>query len=374
MSLRDIINKTLSEWMKGTGPERDIVLGSRVRLARNLAGVPFPAIAGEERLKHVVDSVAKATEANRALDDSEYDIVLLREVPLLERQLLVEKHLISPQHTENVKHKAVILRNDEAVSIMVNEEDHLRIQALFPGMQPLEAWHLCNRVDDGYDRSLEYAFSDEKGYLTSCPTNVGTGMRASIMVHLPALAMSNQIKRVMGAVGQFGLAVRGIYGEGTDVLGNIFQLSNQVTLGRTEEEIIHHLSSVTRQIIHQERQAREHIMERNRVRLEDRIWRSYGLLSHARAVSSQEAMQLLSDVRLGIDLEIVQGVESRILQELLVMIRPAHLQKMMGRELSAPERDMHRAALIRERLKTSEPIEDDADGGADPAESEPQNS
>lgn len=353
MSLRDIMNKTMSEWMKGTGPENDIVLGSRVRLARNLAGIPFPAVADDAQLKEVVDRVTQATRESLARNAS-YDIVLLREVSPLERQLLVEKHLISPQHTEQVKHKAVILRDDEAVSIMVNEEDHLRIQALFPGMQPLEAWHLCNEVDDAYDRSLEYAYSDEIGYLTACPTNVGTGMRASIMVHLPALAITGQAKPVMGAVPKFGLAVRGIYGEGTEILGNIYQVSNQVTLGRTEEEIIHHLSSVTRQIISQERHAREHILQQRRSYVEDRVWRSYGLLSHARAISSQEAMQLLSDVRLGIDLGIVKGVESRILQELLVMIRPAHLQKFMGRELSAPERDVHRAALIRERLKESQ--------------------
>lgn len=351
MSLRDIIGKTLSEWMKGTGPESDIVLGSRVRLARNLAGVPFPAVAGEEQLKYVVDQVEKATEANEAVDASQYEFVRLSEVPPLERHLLVEKHLISPQQAENVKHKAVILRNDEAVSIMVNEEDHLRIQALFPGLQPTEAWKLCTQVDDGFDSLLHVAFSEGRGYLTSCPTNVGTGMRASIMVHLAGLAMTDQIKRVVGAVSQLGLAVRGIYGEGTEVLGNIFQLSNQVTLGHTEEEIIQHLTNVTRQIIDQERHARQHILGNGRAQLEDRIWRSYGVLSNARVISSHEAMQLLSNVRLGIDLGILHGLEGRILQELLVMIRPAHLQKIMGRELDAPQRDAHRGALIRERLR-----------------------
>lgn len=350
MSLGDIVKKMASEWMKGTGPESDIVLGSRVRLARNLVGIPFPAVAGEDQLRQVVDYVAKATTQNSRIDPEMYDFVRMQEVPLLERQLLVEKHLISPQHTEQVKYKAVVLRTDEAASIMVNEEDHLRIQALFPGLQLLKAWELCNEIDDGYEESLTYAFSDEWGYLTSCPTNVGTGMRASIMVHLPVLSMTGQVQRMMGAVTQFGLAVRGLYGEGTEVLGNIFQLSNQVTLGHTEEEIIQHLTNVTQQIINQERAAREHVLRRNKTQLEDRIWRSYGILSHARSISSQEAMQLLSDVRLGIDLGLLSGIEGRILQELLVMIRPAHLQQMMGRELAAPERDAHRAALIRERI------------------------
>lgn len=352
MSLRDIMSKTLSKWMKGTGPESDIVIGSRVRLARNLAGIPFPAVASDEHLRYVREQVAKATAAMDV--KKEYEFVRLSEVPVLERQLLIEKHLISPQHAEQVKHKAVVLRNDEAVSIMVNEEDHLRIQALFPGMQPREAWELCSTVDDGYDAHLTYAFSDTRGYLAACPTNVGTGMRASVMVHLPALAMTNQIQRVLSAVTQLGLAVRGLYGEGTESQGNIFQFSNQVTLGRTEEEIIQHLIDVTRQIIDQERQARDYVLHRNRTQLEDRVWRSYGILSNARSITSHEAMQLLSDVRLGIDLGLVKGLEGRILQELLVMIRPAHLQHIMGRELPPAERDVYRASLIRERLKLTD--------------------
>ena len=254
VSLRDIISKTMSEWMKGTGPESDIVIGSRVRLARNLSGIPFPAVASDESLRRVVELVERATKQLESAD--RYEFVRLSEVPILERQLLIEKHLISPQHAEQVKHKAVVLRDDEAVSIMVNEEDHLRIQALFPGMQPHEAWALCSKVDDAYDAHLPYAFNEERGYLTACPTNVGTGMRASLMVHLPALAMTRQIPRVLQIVSQFGLAVRGLYGEGTEAQGNIFQFSNQVTLGRTEEEILQNLVDVTRQIIEQERQAR----------------------------------------------------------------------------------------------------------------------
>jgi len=351
VSLRDIISKTMSEWMKGTGPESDIVIGSRVRLARNLSGIPFPAVASDESLRRVVELVERATKQLESAD--RYEFVRLSEVPILERQLLIEKHLISPQHAEQVKHKAVVLRDDEAVSIMVNEEDHLRIQALFPGMQPHEAWALCSKVDDAYDAHLPYAFNEERGYLTACPTNVGTGMRASLMVHLPALAMTRQIPRVLQIVSQFGLAVRGLYGEGTEAQGNIFQFSNQVTLGRTEEEILQNLVDVTRQIIDQERQAREYVMSKNRGPLEDRVWRSYGILSNARSMTSQEAMQLLSDVRLGIDLGLVEGLEGRILQELLVTIRPAHLQRIMGRELEAPERDVFRASLIRERLKES---------------------
>jgi len=350
VSLRDIFSKTLSQWMRGTGAESDIVLGSRVRLARNLTDVAFPSVADDEQKKHVVKQAKSALEQmNGALGDVEF--VPMAEVSPLERQLLVERHLISPALTRDVKHRGVILRSDEAVSVMVNEEDHFRIQALFPGLALNEAWELCSSVDDAFDRVVTWAYTPKYGYLTACPTNVGTGMRASVMVHLPALTMSDQIKRVMGAIAQVGLAVRGIYGEGTEVLGNIYQLSNQITLGHSEEEIVKHLRNVTMQILQQERSAREHLLQHNRLQLEDRVYRSYGILSHARSMTSHEAMQRLSDLRLGIDLGLVKGIEPRILQELLVMIRPAHLQKIMGEELEPPRRDERRAALIRERLR-----------------------
>lgn len=350
MSLKDIISKTLSEWMKGTGPERDVVLGSRVRLARNLSRVPFPSVADDDQKRYVVNQAKSALDRiEGGIGDVEF--VPMAEVSPLERRLLVEKHLISPALTQDVKNKAVILRDDEAVSVMVNEEDHLRIQALFPGLAPDEAYQLCSFVDDAFDHVVEYAYSPRQGYLTACPTNVGTGMRASIMLHLPALTMSNQIKRVIGAISQVGLAVRGIYGEGTEVLGNIYQMSNQITLGHAEDEIVNHLKDVTLRVIDQERGAREQLVKRERLQLEDRVYRSYGILANARSMTSHEAMQRLSDLRLGIDLDLVKGIEPRILQELLVMIRPAHLQKIMGEELDAPRRDERRAALIRERLR-----------------------
>lgn len=350
MSLKDIISKTLSQWMKGTGPESDIVLGSRVRFARNLAGVPFPAAADDEQRAYVVREGKRALQqTNGALGD--VDFVPMAELAPLERQLLVEKHLISPAHTQEVKNKAVLLRSDEAVSIMVNEEDHFRIQALVSGLVLSEAWSLCNAVDDALAKVLNFAFSERFGYLTACPTNVGTGMRASVMLHLPALTLTDQMKRVIGAVSQFGLAVRGIYGEGTEVLGNIYQLSNQVTLGHREEEIIEHLRNVTMRVLEQERAAREQLLAKGKKSIEDRIYRSYGILANARLISSHEAMQRISDLRLGIDLGVIKGIEPRILQELLVMIRPAHLQKIMGQELDAPARDEKRAALIRERLR-----------------------
>lgn len=349
MSLQEAINRILSRWMKGSGPDNDIVIGSRIRLARNLNKIPFPAVASDEQLAHVVDLVRSVVKRERSLADMDY--LILSEVPRLERELLVEKHVVSPQHIKNVRHRAVVLRRDESVSVMVNEEDHLRIQTIYPGFQLEKAWEECTRVDDAFESQLDFAFSPEYGYLTACPTNLGTGLRASVMVHLPVLTMTDQMKRVVSAINKFGLAVRGLYGEGTDVLGNIYQISNQVTLGHSETEIIQHLVNVVRQIISQERQARQQLVAAKRLELEDKTYRSLGILSQARRISSHEAMQLLSDVRLGIDLNLIRELQPRILQELLVLIRPAHLQKIMGRDMEAPERDVYRASLIRERIR-----------------------
>ncbi|MBO8141271.1 MAG: protein arginine kinase [Firmicutes bacterium] len=349
MSLREIINRPVSEWMRGSGPDRDVVLGSRIRLARNLAGIPFPAVASEQQLEHVMTMCREAVAKAGSLGNMEF--VPMSSLTPLERQLLVERHLISPQHTKAVRHKAVILRDDEVVSVMINEEDHIRIQVLMPGMQLGLALDVADRVDNGLEGQLPYAFSETRGYLTACPTNVGTGLRASLMVHLPALALTDQIGRIIGAVGKFGLVVRGLYGEGTQAVGNIFQFSNQVTLGRGERETVEHLISVTRQVIDQEREARQAILKRNETWLEDRVLRAYGTLAHARVLSSREAMQLLSDVRLGIDLGLITDLKPEILQELLVLIRPAHLQNRVGRELGPAERDQLRASLVRERIR-----------------------
>jgi len=210
MSLRDIINRPFSEWMKGSGPDRDVVLGSRIRLARNVAGVPFPAVASDEQLEYVLNLCRQAVENSPSL--SRMQLVTMSSLTPLERQILVERHLVSPQHTKGVKHKAVILRDDEAVSVMINEEDHVRIQVLMPGQQLPLALDVADRVDEALEEHLPYAFTETRGYLTACPTNVGTGLRASLMVHLPALVMTDQINRIITAVGKFGLTVRGLYG------------------------------------------------------------------------------------------------------------------------------------------------------------------
>jgi protein arginine kinase len=344
----------LSKWMEGTGPFSDIVISCRVRLARNVQGLPFPHLMQDSQAEDLLQRLRQAL-ANQGARSADHRMTLyrLRDLAVLDRHVLVEKHLISPQHARNVAHGAVILRGDEAVSVLVNEEDHLRIQCLFPALQLEQAWQLASNVDDLLERKLEYAFSPDRGYLTACPTNVGTGLRASVMLHLPALVMSNQAGRLHSSIVKLGFMVRGIYGEGTEALGNIFQFSNQITLGRSEVDIIENLRSVTAQIIEQERSARELLRKEMRHQLEDRVWRAYGILTHARVLSSAEAVQLLSDVRLGKDLGILTGLTSAGLTELLVMTRPGYLQKLADRQLSAAERDVQRARLIREKLRAA---------------------
>lgn len=350
MSLQRFLEKAVSEWMSGEGPDSDIVISSRVRLARNLREHPFPLLATESQAKEVILKVSEVmnTEDFQSLD--RFEKLSLNDVSRLEKRVLVEKHLISPHLADESRHGAVILSENEAVSIMVNEEDHLRIQCLFPGFQLKEAWSMSNQIDDVFEKYLDYAFDERRGYLTSCPTNVGTGIRASVMMHLPALVMTQQINRILNAIGQIGLVVRGIYGEGSEAAGNLFQISNQITLGHSEDEIIDNLYNVARQIIEHERAARKTLLEHNKIQMEDKLCRSYGILSNARVIESKEAAARLSDLRLAIDTGLIQGISAKVINELMVLIQPGFLQLYSGKDLTPEQRDVRRAKLIRERL------------------------
>ncbi|APC07351.1 protein arginine kinase [Neomoorella thermoacetica] len=340
-----------SKWMEGSGPQADIVISSRIRLARNLKGLPFPNLMNSDQQARVVSQVSRAIQAPMVFQAvGELKLQPLRELAPVERQILVEKHLISPDLAAGDGEKAVVLRDDEAVSIMVNEEDHLRLQCLLPAMMLHEAWRLADATDDALENELDFAFDQERGYLTACPTNVGTGLRASTMLHLPALVLTRQAGPVLSALTKVGVAVRGLYGEGTEAQGNIFQVSNQITLGRSEEEIINNLSAVTVRLADQEREARELLRRQSRWQLEDRVGRAYGVLTNARILSSQEALQLLSDVRLGAEMKIIRGLDQRLLNQLMVRIQPAFLQFSAGKEMTPIERDVHRAAMVRELL------------------------
>lgn len=343
---------TTSPWLMGEGPHAEMVLSTRIRLARNLRDVPFTHRAREEQLQGVLASVTSAAAQAPSLREG----LLLRmsECSPIERQVLVERHLVSHELGDGARPRGILIGGDMRLSLMINEEDHLRLQALTPGFQLAEAWSLADRCDDELDPALEFAFSEEIGYLTSCPTNAGTGLRASVLIHLPALVLLEEIQRVLKSVMQVGLNVRGLYGEHSEVMGNLFQISNQTTLGRSERDSIESLERVTRQIIETEERARERMLRDARIQIEDKVWRAYGTLRYCRSIHAREVINLCSAVRLGVAMGLPGLCPLRTLNELLVLTQPAHLQRSHGSELTPAERNIVRARLVRERLAAAE--------------------
>ncbi|HEK9103186.1 protein arginine kinase [Bacillus pfraonensis] len=350
MSLDRIMNEAISPWMRGDGPDSDIVLSSRIRLARNLKDYHFPIMQTDEEAKQITNLFQKKFVNQKVKSFGNFELLKMDELKPLQRRVLVEKHLISP-NLAGTEFGACLLSENEHISVMLNEEDHVRIQCLFSGLQLSEALQSANKMDTWIEETVEYAFDESLGYITSCPTNVGTGLRASVMLHLPALVLTKRINRIIQAIQQLGLVVRGIYGEGSEALGNIFQVSNQMTLGKSEEDIIADLESVVHQLIQQEKVARELIKKNSSIELEDRVYRSYGVLANSRLIQSAEAATCLSDMRLGIDLGYIKNISRNILTELMVLTQPGILQQYAGGPLSPEERDYRRATLIRERLR-----------------------
>lgn len=328
MSKLRFTEQPLSEWMRREGKQSDIVISSRVRIARNLQHQPFPMLATNQQSEEVLKQLQTVLSDERLKSYGKLHPVLLADLDELDKRVLVEKHLISPNLANESRSGAVFISEDESLSIMVNEEDHLRIQCLYPGFQVQEAWEKATAIDDIFEAHVDYAFDDRRGYLTSCPTNVGTGLRASVMMHLPALVLTQQISRILSAVSQVGLTVRGIYGEGSEATGNLFQISNQITLGQSEAEIIENLYGVVLQIIQHEKTAREKLIRESRLRMVDRVMRSYGILSHAAIIDSKEAARLLSDVRLGVDLGLIDSVPTEVLNELNVLTQPGFCKEI----------------------------------------------
>ncbi|QED45915.1 protein arginine kinase [Cytobacillus dafuensis] len=351
MSLERFINQAVSSWMSAEGPDSDIILSSRIRLARNIKQYKFPTLFTNDEAKSVIHMIKKKVEEKSFSTLGNLELLLMDELQPLQKRVLMEKHLISPHLAENSSHGACVLSENEELSIMINEEDHIRIQCLFPGFQLSEALNIANEIDDWLEVEIDYAFDEKVGYLTSCPTNVGTGLRASVMVHLPGLVLTQQMNRIIPAINQLGLVVRGIYGEGSEALGNIFQVSNQITLGKSEKDIVEDLKSVVSQLISQERSAREALAKTSNIQLEDRVFRSYGILSNCRIIESKEAARCLSDVRLGIDMQYLKNISKNILNELMILTQPGFLQQYAGGPLRPHERDIRRASLIRERIK-----------------------
>lgn len=348
MKFSRIIANT-GEWLSGDGPNRHIVVSSRVRLARNIRNKPFPGWAKKAERLEVMTAVKEAVCRLPEMEESYAEN--LEALSPLEKQVLVERHLISREHAAKGVGSAVVMNAPQSLSVMINEEDHLRMQAICCGLQLENVHKMIDRVDTELEGQLDIAFDDKLGYLTACPSNVGTGMRASAMLHLPGLVMSDQINKIINSVNKIGLAVRGLHGEGTEAMGNLFQVSNQTTLGEAESEIIGRLNRVIEQIIDHEQNARALLAQRKAITLHDQIGRAYGLLSHAYSISSKEALNLLSIIKLGIDLAVFPDAHRFPVDELFIETQPAHLQKgAQLQKMSSEERDSLRADLIRAKL------------------------
>jgi protein arginine kinase len=338
------------EWNNNNGKDNDIVISSRIRLARNIEDKIMPTLMNAQQAKEIEHLVfTSITKSNSAIAH-QFKLIEMDDSTLLEKQVLVEKHLISPDLAKS-KIGSVILQQEEQISIMVNEEDHIRMQCILPGFQLNQVWDMANKLDDLIEESIPFSFDGKWGYLTACPTNIGTGMRASVMLHLPCIVLTGQINSLMEAITKVGLTIRGLYGEGSEFIGDLFQISNQITLGFSEEEIIAKLHSVVKETIKRERQIRKYLQEYNPLNLEDKIYRSYGTLQYARNISSDECMKLLSYVRLGIDLGYIEDIDIKVINHLMIHTQAGMLQKKYNKIMDEKERDQVRSQYIRENLK-----------------------
>jgi len=353
MTIEDLI-KSPGEWLRTGGPMGDVVVSSRIRLARNLAQHHFLSKASLPERREVERLLHGAITASEFGRSTFY--VNIDQLDPVDRQLLVERHLISRQHADGEGSRGVAISSSETLSLMINEEDHLRIQVLRHGMNLDDAWSEMARVDSALDRLVEFAFHSQYGYLTACPTNVGTGLRVSVMLHLPALKLTSEIEKVLRAAKDLHLAVRGLYGEGTDATGDFFQVSNQTTLGQSEDEILSTFrSEVIPPIVKYEQEARK-ALKRDRLHaLDDKVWRALGILENARAISGEEALFLLSHLRLGVLLERIPHIDLDTINELFIGTQAAHLQKRTGKKLDGEKRSIARADYIRERLAKAKP-------------------
>jgi protein arginine kinase len=342
--------KSPSSWFgQGQGLFSDVVISSRIRLARNAAGYAFLPCLSLEQQRAVLDHFKTALLGLKW--GSEVFFVDVELASAVERELLTERHLISRRQSQGRGPRGVIVAESEAFAAMINEEDHLRLQVLAPGLDLHSCWERINRIDDKIEQQVEYAFDRRYGYLTACPTNLGTGIRVSVMLHLPALKMTGQIEKVLTAARDCDLAVRGLFGEGTDAVGDLFQLSNQVSLGVSEAEVVEDfVSRVVPKIAAYELEARRTLLEKKPRSLDDKIHRALGVLRNACLISSQEALFLLSNVRLGVNLGRIENVDIATLNELFMLTQPAHLQLRAGRDLDADQRDTLRAEILRNRL------------------------
>lgn len=343
------LRDSTAHWVKGYGPKNHIVISSRIRLARNIKDIPFPVQSSEKQLEIILKQVEKIVKEKK--DFVNFKIIKIDELPSMHRNFLIEKRLISISLASlNRPFSAFTYNPDEIISIMINEEDHFRLQCMLPGFQLKKVWELINQYDNKLENEIEYAFDQKQGFLTCCPTNVGTGLRASAMLHLPALIILNRLNELLKSISNEGYAIRGFYGEGTDFQGNLFQISNQATLGLSEMEIIEKLENVVEDLINKEQEAREALMINAKKKIEDQVMRSYGILTNARIISTAEAVSLLSNIRFGIEMGILVKIGYDTINRLMTIIQPGYLQLIKGKKMNQVERGEVRADLIKELL------------------------
>ncbi len=355
MNLEELAQKC-GEWLRGSGPESDIVISSRIRLARNFADFPFIRKCSEQDRANVENQLRTAIESEKRWENLTY--IDVDNLPEVDRQFLVERQLISREHADASGARAVAIDPDEQFSLMINEEDHLRIQVMKSGLDLPAAWKQVDQIDDLLEKSITFAYHPSLGYLTACPTNVGTGMRVSVMLHLPALVITQQIDKVFRSLQKISLAVRGLYGEGSQAMGDFYQISNQITLGRSEEELITQVNEVIPVMIDYERKARQFLVKESREDLHDRVSRAYGILCTAKTISSEETMHLLSSLRMGVNLGLIDNLEIPVINKLFIHTQPAHLQKLRGTLLDTADRNAERAHYLQKHLRSGEdPVE-----------------
>lgn len=347
----------MENWMNTPIENSDVVLSSRIRLARNISNMPFPHKLSQDKGRELVKTVEDALFSDKEIGD-EFKSIHLWESDPITNKTYFEKHLISYNLLNNKETGAVILNKDETISIMINEEDHIRIQCITAGMNLSEAYKIANNIDDILEKKLNYAFNEDLGYITACPTNIGTGLRASVMIHLPVITITNEMSGVLNALTQVGMTIRGQYGEGSKTKGNIYQVSNQVTLGLSEQEILSNLQAVALQLITQENISRQNVMSNYKYEFDDKIYRSFGVLKSAVLIDLAECLNLLSDVRLGMEMGMINNVDKKVLNSLLVDVQPGRLQILFGKKLTDKDRNFQRAKLIREKLNLNIQIKD----------------
>ncbi len=326
-----------------------VVVSTRLRVARNIREEVLPLYSTRDQSRETADEIIQAVEEQ--FPEGEYEFHRLSEMENRERIRYMENHIISPGLLEHIDKGSFFMREDEKVTIMINEEDHIRLQTLLPGLNLMGGWEICSQIDDLLEDKLDFAFHAEFGYLTACPTNTGTGLRASVMLHLPGVTMTGHIASISNALRKIGLTIRGIYGEGTEAVGDLYQVSNQLTLGESEEEIIEKLNRVIQQLIKREKSTRVYLNEKKTTEMEDKVFRSLGILRSARILSSKEAMKHISTIKLGSDLEILKAFRGSELVRLMIWIKPGNVQVSEKRAMDKKERDRVRADLTREYFK-----------------------